>query len=109
MLEQGAAEGIDVWIGIFYFTDSSQYRWDGFEAEISQIADIVVFDISLGERFQVHETRISVSQNSVSIAWDNSTFSKGFSDELFNNFFVWLLSFVEVFKLCEPFQAFLIG
>jgi hypothetical protein len=57
----------------------------------------------LGKGFQVHETRISVSQNRMSVTWDNSTLAECFSDELFNYFFAWLLSFVEVFKFAEPF------
>jgi len=49
VLEESAAEGVNVGIGIFDFTESAQNSWDSLKAKVCQVADVVVFDISLGE------------------------------------------------------------
>ena len=75
MLEKSSAVGVDVGVGVFYFADSSQNSWNCVEAKRSQIANIVVFNVPLSECLQMNESRISVPQNSVSIARNNPTFA----------------------------------
>ena len=61
MLEKCTAEGINIRKGIFNLSKSTQNTWNGFEAEIGKITDVIVFNVSLSERFQMHESRISIS------------------------------------------------
>lgn len=109
MLKKSSTVSVDVWIWIFYFSDFAQNTWNSFETNSSQIANVIVLNVSIGKFFQMHKSWISISQNSMSITWNDSTFSEGFVDKLFDNSFVWSLSLVELFKFHQPFQTFLVG
>jgi len=109
VLQQGAAVGVDVGVGVFDFTHGAQHGRDGFEAESGQIADVIVFDVSLGKRFQMRESRVSVPQNGVAVARNDSAFAEGLPHKFLNDYFAGLLSFVVVFEFAEPFEALLVG
>lgn len=73
MLEKSSTEGIDVRIRILDFSNSSQNSRNSFEAFSCQVADIIVFDVAIGETFQMHEARIGVSEDGVTVSRDDST------------------------------------
>lgn len=49
MLEEGSAEGINVRVRIFNFTEGSQNARDGFKALICKITNVIVLYVSLSE------------------------------------------------------------
>lgn len=109
MLKESAAEGINVRIRVFNFADGAQNVRNGLEALSGEVADVVVLDVSVSKRLQMHKSGISVSQDCVTVARDNSTFSQSFSDELLDSLLVGFLSFMEFFEGDEPLEAFLVG
>lgn len=74
MLEAWATVGIDVGEGVLYFTDLSENTRDRLVTNFHKFDDFIVLDVSLGEALEMYETRIGVSEHSVSIAWDNPPF-----------------------------------
>jgi hypothetical protein len=49
VLQQGTTESIDIGIRIFNFANCAQKGWNCLEAEIGQITDIIIFDVSLSK------------------------------------------------------------
>ena len=109
MLEESSAEGIDVGVRVLDLADGAKNTGNGLEASSSKVADVVVLDVLISEGLQVHESGIGVSEDSMTVAWDNSAFSQSFSDELFDDFLVRFFSLVVVFEACEPLEALLVG
>lgn len=109
VLEKTSAVSIDVWIWVFNLSDFAQNAWNSFEADSSQITNVVVLDVSVSEFLQMHESWVSVSQDGMSVTWNDSTFSESFVNELLNDGLAWSLSLVEFFKFHKPFQAFLVS
>lgn len=72
MLEQGAAEGIDIGVWVLYLADFAQNAWDGVKALSGQIADVVVLDMLVGVLLQVHEPWVGVPEDGVTVARDHS-------------------------------------
>lgn len=99
MLKERSTEGIDVGVRVFNLADLAENSRNGIEAFSSQIADIIVLDMLIGESLQVHEPRIGVPEDSVAIARDNSAFLQGLVDELFDLSLAWLFSFMELFQI----------
>ena len=97
MLKESAAEGINVRIRVFNFTDGAQDVRNGLEALSGQVADVVVLDVSVSKGLQMHESGVSVSQDCVTVSRDDSAFSQSFSDEFFDCLLVGFLSFMELF------------
>lgn len=97
MVETDAAVGIHIGVGVLDFAHLAQDLGDGLEAETSQISDVIVLDVLVGEELQVHEPRVCFSQDSMSVAWDDSSFFQGLVDVLFDFSLAGLLSVVEFF------------
>ena len=72
MLEESTTESIDIGIGIFNFSDFSKNSWNSIEALPSQITNVIVLDVTISEGFQVHKSRVGVSEDGVSVAGDHS-------------------------------------
>ena len=51
MLQEGTAEGVNVGVWVFDFANGAEHRRNGLEAKVGQIADVVSFDVPLGEGF----------------------------------------------------------
>ena len=109
MLEECAAEGVHVGIWVFDLADCSEDAGDGVEAFSSKIADVVVLNVAVSEALEMHESGISVSQDSMTVSGDDSAFLEGISDILLDDLLAGSLSSVEVLELSEPLEAFLIG
>jgi len=109
MLEQCSTEGIDVGIWVLDLSNGSQNTGDRLEAGSGQVTDVVFPDVPVCESLEMHESRIGVSENSVAVARDNSTFLQGLANVLLDNAFVGFFSFVVVSQFSQPFQAFLVG
>jgi hypothetical protein len=73
MLKKASAVSINVGIWVFDLSDLSENTWNGFEADSGQVANVVVFNVSIGKFLQMHEPWVGVSEDGVSITWNNST------------------------------------
>lgn len=109
MLEESTAEGVHVGIWVLDLADGSEDTGNGVEAFSGEVADVVVLDVAVSETLEVHESGISVPQNSVAVSRDDSAFLESLSHVFLNDFLAGSLSFVEVLELGEPLQAFLVG
>ena len=109
VLEEGSAEGVDVGVWVFDFSYCSEDAGDGGEAFTSEVADVVVFDVSVGEALEVHEAGVGVAEDCVSVAGDDSSASECFADELFDDGFAGFFSLVVVLELGQPLEALLVG
>ena len=75
MLEKGSTEGIDVGVWVFNFTNGAENGRNNFETSSGEVANIVILDVFVSELLQMHESGISVSEDSVSVPRNNSTFA----------------------------------
>ena len=75
MLKKGSTESINVRIWVFDLTDGTENARDSLEASSGEVANVVVLDVLVSKLFQMHESGVSVSEDSVSISRDNSTFT----------------------------------
>lgn len=109
MLEKSSTECVNIGIRVFDLADGSENTRNGIETSPGEVANIIVLDVLVSKSFQMHESGISVSENSMAISWDDSAFTKSLSDELFDNLRVGLFSFVVVLERSQPLETFLIG
>lgn len=72
MLEETSTVSINVGVGVFYLSHFTQNAWNSLEANSGQVANVVVLNVSIGELLQVHESWVGVSEDSMSITWNNS-------------------------------------
>lgn len=97
MLKKGTTECIDVRIRVFNLSNFTQNSRDGLEAFSGKITNVIVFDVSVSKCFQMHESRVCVSKDSMTISRDNSARRKSFTNELFNFASVRASSLMEIF------------
>lgn len=109
MLKKSTTEGINIRIWVLYFTDFAQNARDSIKTLFSQIADVIVFDMFVCESLQMEESRVGVSEDSMPIARNNSTFFQCLVYEFFNQATIRSFSLMEVLQFSQPFKALLVG
>lgn len=73
MLKESTAESINVGIRVFNLADFPKDTRNGLKAFPCKVANVVILNVLVGETLQVHKTRISVSEDSMTISWHHSS------------------------------------
>ena len=92
MLQACATVSINVREGVLNLTQLAKDFRNGFVAYSNQFNYLVVFNVPLSKLLEMEESRIGISEHSVTVSGDNSSSLEGLVDILHDGFLVGSLS-----------------